>query len=90
MFARPFHETRSSSETPCDRTEMFDSDIVKSMVAYIERDVEKGFLLSDWCILYRDRVAAKGITLKKREPNSTRFKDHLLSFLPDWSDQRKG
>ena len=60
------------------------------MVVNIEKEVEKPFALTDLCNLYRTRAAAKGIDLKKHEPNLTRFKDHLLSFLPDWSNHKKG
>ena len=63
----------------------FDAIICAQIVAFIEHS--KGvFKLSELQEMYQELMSCQGNPCKDRkEPRATRFKDHLLSLLPEWS-----
>jgi hypothetical protein len=57
----------------------------------IEHSDTTSFKLSELREMYQKLMSDKGRSLRdKREPHSTRFKDHLLHLLPEWDEFSKG
>ena len=64
----------------------FDPIICAQIVAFIEHS-EGVFKLSELREMYQELMSDQGNPCKDRkEPHATRFKDHLLSLLPEWSE----
>ena len=64
----------------------FDPIICAQIVAFIEHS-EGVFKLSELREMYQELMSEQGNPCKDRkEPHATRFKDHLLSLLPEWSE----
>ena len=69
----------------------FDPIICAQIVAMIEHSDTTSFKLSELREMYQKLMSDKGRPLRdKREPHSTRFKDHLLHLLPEWDEFSKG
>jgi hypothetical protein len=69
----------------------FDPIICAQIVAMIEHSDTTSFKLSELREMYQKLMSDKGRPLRdKREPHSTRFKDHLLDLLPEWDEFSKG
>lgn len=68
----------------------FDPMICAQMVALIESSDTSIFKLSELRDMYRTLMKDQGCPLgDNRDPHSTRFKEHLLSLLPEWAEYSK-
>lgn len=68
----------------------FDTIVCAQIIATIENSDQELFKLSDLREYYRNLMSDMGQPCKdKKEPHSTRFKDYLLSLLPEWSEYSK-
>ena len=64
----------------------FDPIICAQIVAFIEYS-EGVFKLSELWEMYQELMSDQGNPCKDRkEPHATRFKDHFLRLLPEWSE----
>ena len=64
----------------------FDPIICAQIVAFIEHS-EGVFKLLELREMYQELMSDQANPCKSRkEPHATRFKDHLLSLLPEWSE----
>jgi hypothetical protein len=62
----------------------FDTIICAQIIALIEHSDTTLFKLSELCEMYQKLMSDQGSPCRdKKEPHSTRFKDHLLNFLPE-------
>lgn len=69
----------------------FDTIICAQIIALIEHSDTTSFKLSELREMYQKLMSDQGHPCRdKKEPHSTRFKDHLLNFLPEWADFSKG
>ena len=81
-------ESRSSSDgstaTP------FNSMVIAQLIAFVDDFRIEVFKLSAIRELYKTMVSDIGRPCSGREPYSTRFKDHLLHHLPEWTEFAQG
>ena len=69
----------------------FDPLICAQIIALIEHSDITSFKLSELREMYQKLMSDQGHPCRdKKEPHSTRFKDHLLKFLPEWAEFSKG
>ena len=69
----------------------FDPIICAQIVSLIEHSNTRSFKLSEQREMYQKLMSDQGHPCQdKKEPHSTRYNDHLLSMLPDWSEFSKG
>ena len=69
----------------------FDPTIRVQTVALIEHSDTTLFKLSELRKMYQKLMSDQGCPCRdKKEPHSTRFKDHLLKLLPEWAQFSKG
>jgi hypothetical protein len=69
----------------------FDPIICAQIVALIEHSDTTLFKLSELREMYQKLRSDQGRPCRdKKEPHSTRFKDHLLDLLPEWAEFSKG
>ena len=69
----------------------FDTIICAQIIALIEHSDTTSFKLSELREMYRKLMNDQGHPCQdKKQPHSTRFKDLLLHFLPEWAEFSKG
>ncbi|KAL8558995.1 hypothetical protein ACOMHN_039751 [Nucella lapillus] len=69
----------------------FDTIICAQIIALIEHSDTTSFKLSELREMYQKLMSDQGHPCRdKKEPHSTRFKDHLLNFLPEWAEFSQG
>ena len=68
----------------------FDPIICAQIVALIEHSETTLFKLSELREMYRNLLSDQDRPCEKKEPHSTRFKDHLLKLLPECAEFSKG
>uniref|UniRef100_UPI00358EAE2A uncharacterized protein n=1 Tax=Myxine glutinosa TaxID=7769 RepID=UPI00358EAE2A len=69
----------------------FDPIICAQIVALIENADTTSFKLSELREMYQKLISDQGRPCRdKKEPHSTRFKEHLLDLLPEWGEFSKG
>ena len=81
-------ESRSSSDgttaTP------FNSMVIAQLSAFVDDSRIEVFKLTALRELYKTMMSDIGRPCSGREPHSTRFKDHLLHHLPEWTEFAQG
>ena len=85
------HKTSSSiseEASTSESRETFDPLTIAQIVALVE-DSDCSFTISNLRQLYRTLMNERGHVCCYKEPHTTRFKIHLLSLLPDWSEHQK-
>ena len=86
-FARAAARRELAEPTP----QPFDPIICAQIVALIEHSDIALFKLSELREMYQKLMADQGHPCRdKKDPHSTRFKDHLLDLLPEWNEFSKG
>ena len=79
-----------SSETGESTTHTHDPLVMAHLVAYMEEN-QAIYKLTTLRMLIREKLEDMGRPcVEEWQPHMTRFKDHLLELLPDWSSHKQG
>ena len=69
----------------------FDTIVCAQIIALIEHSDTTSFKLSQLREMYQTLISGQCHPCRdKKKPHTTRFKDHLLKFLPEWAEFSKG
>ena len=68
----------------------FNSMVIAQLIAFVDGSRTEIFKLSALRELYKTMMSDIGRPCSGREPHSTRFKDHLLRHLPEWTEFAQG